>query len=71
MPGLDGQGFYERLVRERPEMARRFIFSTGDLANPKVQTFFQKTGCLYLCKPFKLEAVLQILDELARTRSAA
>ncbi len=71
MPGLDGQGFYERLVQERPAMARRFIFSTGDLANPKVQTFFQKTGCLYLCKPFKLEAVLQILDELMRTRHAA
>jgi len=71
MPGLDGQGFYERLVKERPDMARRFIFSTGDLANPKVQTFFQKTGCLYLCKPFKLEAVLQVLDELARSRPAA
>jgi signal transduction histidine kinase/ActR/RegA family two-component response regulator len=71
MPGLDGQGFYERLVKARPDMARRFIFSTGDLANSKVQTFFQATGCLYLSKPFKLEAVLKLLDQVARDARAA
>lgn len=71
MPGLDGQGFYERLIKSKPEMARRFIFSTGDLANPKVQTFFQTTGCLYLSKPFKLEAVLGLLDQVARSIRAA
>jgi signal transduction histidine kinase/CheY-like chemotaxis protein len=71
MPGLDGQGLYERLCKVKPEMARRFIFSTGDLANPKVQTFFQSTGCLYLSKPFKLESVLTVLDQLLRRLRAA
>ncbi|MGH9750805.1 MAG: hybrid sensor histidine kinase/response regulator [Candidatus Polarisedimenticolia bacterium] len=71
MPGLDGQGFYERLVKAKPRMARRFIFSTGDLANPKVQTFFQAAGCPYLSKPFKLEAVLKLLDQVARDARAA
>jgi two-component system NtrC family sensor kinase len=71
MPGLDGQGFYERLVKDKPEMARRFIFTTGDLANPKVQTFFQRTGCLYLSKPFKLEAVLKLLDQVGPNVRAA
>jgi signal transduction histidine kinase/ActR/RegA family two-component response regulator len=71
MPGLDGQGFYERLLQTKPDMARRFIFSTGDLANPKVQSFFQATGCLYLSKPFKLEAVLKLLDQLSRDQRAA
>jgi signal transduction histidine kinase/ActR/RegA family two-component response regulator len=71
MPGLDGQGFYEQLVKIKPDMAVRFIFSTGDLANPKVQTFFQATGCLYLSKPFKLESVLTTLEQLARRLRAA
>jgi signal transduction histidine kinase/CheY-like chemotaxis protein len=71
MPGLDGQGFYEQLCKVKPAMAQRFIFSTGDLANPKVQTFFQTTGCLYLSKPFKLEAVLTVLGQLLRRLRAA
>ena len=71
MPGLDGQGLYTQLCKARPGMANRFIFSTGDLANPKVQTFFQATGCLYLSKPFKLESVLKVLDQLARRLRAA
>jgi signal transduction histidine kinase/ActR/RegA family two-component response regulator len=71
MPGLDGQGLYERLIQIKPEMAHRFIFSTGDLANPKVQTFFQSTGSLYLCKPFKLESVLKVLHQVSERLHAA
>ena len=71
MPGLDGQGLYERLCRIKPHMARRFIFSTGDLANPRTQTFFQTAGCPYLSKPFKLEAVLRLLEQISRSSRAA
>jgi len=71
MPGLDGQGLYERLCRLKPHMARRFIFSTGDLANPRTQTFFQTAGCPYLSKPFKLEAVLALLEQVSRSTRAA
>ncbi len=52
-------------------MAHRFVFSTGDLANPKVQTFFQTTGSLYLCKPFKLESVLKLLNQVVEGVRAA
>ncbi len=71
MPGLDGQTLYERVCRLKPHMARRFIFSTGDLANPKTQTFFQAAGCPYLSKPFRLEAVLTLLDQVMRGTRAA
>jgi signal transduction histidine kinase/ActR/RegA family two-component response regulator len=71
MPSLDGQGFYDHLCKTKPEMARRFIFSTGDLANPKVQLFFQRTGALYLNKPFRLESVLAVLDQLSNRLQAA
>ena len=43
----------------------------GDLANPKTQTFFQTAGCPYLSKPFRLEAVLKLLDQvMGGTRAA-
>ena len=71
MPGLDGQTLYERVRKLKPHMAHRFIFSTGDLANPKTQTFFQTAGCPYLSKPFRLEAVLKLLDQvMGGTRAA-
>lgn len=71
MPGLDGQGLYERLCAIKPHMTRRFIFSTGDLANPRTQSFFQMAGCHYLSKPFKLEAVLKLLEQIVRAARAA
>jgi two-component system NtrC family sensor kinase len=71
MPGLDGQGLYVALCERRPEMRRRFIFSTGDLANPEVQTFFRQSGCASLSKPFKIESVLQIVEQVGSRRRAA
>ena len=71
MPGLDGQGFYDRLLKVKPQMARRFIFTTGDLANPKTQAFFQSTGCSYLSKPFRLESVQSLLHQISRSVRAA
>lgn len=71
MPGLDGQGFYERLLKVKPRMARRFIFTTGDLASPKTQAFFQATGCPYLSKPFRLEMVLTLLQQITRDTQVA
>jgi signal transduction histidine kinase len=64
MPGLDGVGLYEEVCSRRPEMARRFVFSTGDLGSAATQEFFRKTGCPYLMKPFDMEAVRSTLDRV-------
>ena len=71
MPGLDGRGLYDQLCRKKPAMARRFVFSTGDLVNPDVQLFFQRTGAAYLNKPFRLEEVLTVLNQLDERLQAA
>ncbi|HZN02453.1 MAG TPA: ATP-binding protein [Candidatus Polarisedimenticolia bacterium] len=70
MPGLDGQGLYESVCRERPEMARRFVFTTGDVVNPDAEGFLQDSGCAYLSKPFKLETILAVVDQSARRKAA-
>jgi DNA-binding NtrC family response regulator len=70
MPALDGQGLYEQVCRARPEMAHRFIFSTGDLVNPETLAFLRTTGCAYLSKPFKLESVLDLVSRTAQPRAA-
>jgi signal transduction histidine kinase/ActR/RegA family two-component response regulator len=70
MPSLDGQGLYEQVCRAHPEMARRFIFSTGDLVNPETVAFLRTTGCAYLSKPFKIESVLDLVSQAAQPRAA-
>jgi signal transduction histidine kinase/CheY-like chemotaxis protein len=64
MPGLDGSGLYDSVCAEKPEMAHRFVFSTGDATNPATQDFFKKTGCPCLSKPFDLQAVRDSLDQI-------
>jgi signal transduction histidine kinase/ActR/RegA family two-component response regulator len=64
MPELDGVGLYEQVCRSKPEMARRFVFSTGDVASESTRDFFRKTGCPYLMKPFDLDAVRSTLSRI-------
>ena len=70
MPGLDGQGLYEAVCRERPEMRSRFVFTTGDVVNPDAEGFLQDSGCAYLSKPFKLETILAVVDQVSRRKAA-
>jgi signal transduction histidine kinase/ActR/RegA family two-component response regulator len=70
MPGLDGQGLYEAVCKERPEMRTRFVFTTGDVVNPESQGFLQGTGCPYLSKPFKLETILAVVAQSAARKAA-
>jgi two-component system NtrC family sensor kinase len=66
MPGMDGRAFYEALQPERPELASRTIFITGDVVSPASQAFLSKTGQPVLAKPFEFErleeAMITLLD---------
>lgn len=61
MPGLNGRQFYEKAVQARPELARRFVFLTGDVAYAEVQAFFQTSGVPCLRKPFTLNHLSEAL----------
>jgi two-component system NtrC family sensor kinase len=69
MPGLDGRALYERVVSERPEMVRRFVFATGDLVRPESLKFLESLANPVLAKPIDIEAVRRTLRRvLAGTR---
>ncbi|WP_353474909.1 ATP-binding protein [Salipiger sp. H15] len=51
MPGLGGRGFYERLLRDRPQLARRMGFVTGDTMSPQARGFLDGAGRPFLEKP--------------------
>ncbi|MGE3491513.1 MAG: ATP-binding protein [Vicinamibacterales bacterium] len=69
MPELSGQELYGRVCQIRPEMARRFIFITGDIDGEDTREFLDQSGCSYFMKPFNLERLTAAVDMLTGTRS--
>jgi signal transduction histidine kinase len=65
MPRVDGMAFYRALEREHPEIARRIVFVTGDVAGTEAERFLDETGCRWLAKPFRLKDLLRTAKEIA------
>jgi signal transduction histidine kinase len=58
MPRVDGQAFYRMLGSAVPEMTKRVVFVTGDVAGTAAEKFLQESGCRWLEKPFRLADLL-------------
>ncbi len=65
MPRLDGSQLYRELELTRPEMARRIMFVTGDVAGTEAERFLEESGCRWLAKPFRLKDLLRAAREMA------
>jgi signal transduction histidine kinase len=51
MPGLGGRGFYQRVLRDYPELAKRIAFVTGDAMSPSARMFLDSAKRPFLEKP--------------------
>ena len=69
MPELSGQELYGRVCQIRPEMARRFIFITGDIDGEDTREFLDQSRCSYFMKPFNLERLTAAVDMLTGSRA--
>ncbi len=69
MPELSGQELYSRVCQIRPEMARRFIFISGDIDGEDTREFLEQSRCSYFMKPFNLERLTAAVDMLTGSRS--
>jgi len=52
MPVMNGDDFYRWLQEERPSLANRVIFTTGDVIGKGTGTFLEQSGKPFLPKPF-------------------
>jgi len=60
---MGGRDFYEKLSVRDPELARRVVFVTGDMASQATREFLEKSGRLFLEKPFSLETLYQVIEK--------
>ena len=62
MPGVNGQSLFRMVEALDPELAKRFIFVTGDVLNEHTREFFAQTGTKFVQKPFRLDDLLQAVE---------
>ena len=61
MPRVGGRELYERLARERPDVAAKVVFATGDTVRGDTLAFLERLGRPYLRKPFTLAELRRVL----------
>lgn len=64
MPGMRGDAFYYLAAARQPWLTDRTLFVTGDITEQGEQ-LIRQTGCQLLLKPFRSEALLQLVFAMA------
>jgi two-component system NtrC family sensor kinase len=67
MPHLSGAEMHRELVRKRPDLVQRLVFSTGDVASADAASFLAESERPVIEKPFELvrleELLLRVRDQ--------
>jgi len=71
MPVLSGPDLYREVTRLTPSLARRFVFVTGDILNPRTREFLDRVGVPRLEKPFTIETVKRVVRRVLLTETGA
>ncbi len=64
MPGMSGIALWEQLRTERPDLAGKVIFVTGDTASADTSEFLKGAGQPVLPKPFGADELARAIGEL-------
>lgn len=64
MPGQSGVELHDLLERERPELHRRLILTTGDASSPEATALRARTSRPVVQKPFEFSELAALLDTL-------
>jgi two-component system, NtrC family, sensor kinase len=63
MPQMSGKDLFDWIKENRPHLANRIIFVTGDTVSAETRLFFEKNRNRYLAKPFKIEEVKEVIQQ--------
>jgi len=67
MPQMSGRDLFNWIKENRPPLANRMIFVTGDTVSPETSSFFEDNRNRYLAKPFKIEEVKEVIQKVLET----
>ena len=61
--GVNGADVYAWIARNRPELASRLVFMTGDIAREDTVETLEKTGAPCLEKPFRVQQFISVIEQ--------
>jgi two-component system NtrC family sensor kinase len=61
--GVDGAQVYAWIAQHRPELARRLVFITGDIANEETAATLRRTGAPCVEKPFRVHDFITVVEQ--------
>ena len=61
--GVDGADVHAWVARNRPELASRIVFITGDIANEETVATLQQTGAPCVEKPFRVQQFISVVEK--------
>jgi signal transduction histidine kinase len=64
MPDMNGSSVYEAVQRDRPELAKRFVFMTGGAFTDRAREFLAQHQGAHLEKPFNIDEVERLLGQV-------
>ena len=60
--GVNGADVYAWITKNRPELANRVVFITGDIANEQTVAILNKTGAPCVEKPFRVQHFISVVE---------
>jgi len=60
--GVDGADVHAWVSRNRPDLADRIVFITGDIANEETVATLSKTGAPCVEKPFRVQQFISVIE---------
>ena len=61
--GVDGAQVYAWIARNRPALAAKLVFITGDIANEETVATLRETGAPCVEKPFRVADFISIVEQ--------
>jgi CheY-like chemotaxis protein len=63
MPKVDGPALFADVSKRMPDVRKRLIFVTGDVAGTEAERFLEESGCRWIPKPFRLRDLVRVARE--------
>jgi CheY-like chemotaxis protein len=64
LPDVDGMAVWQGIVARNGNLASRVLFMTGDTMSPETQHFLHETGRPVLMKPFTIDRIERMIDQM-------
>jgi two-component system NtrC family sensor kinase len=66
LPGISGIELYQHIEEFAPALARRVMFTTGDVMEGTTRSFLEKTEATYITKPLDIEVLKKTINTILK-----